>query len=764
MHHSETTSPTPARVPLTALCRALQVVAVLAGVPYLVSLLPGVRSSTGISTLLDGWCQHVFLVAVIGVVSCRALGSPTDRRAWTAFALGMCAFEGGNLAYLLHYQQLAVVPYPAWQDLGWVLFYPFAYTALVWMLRSRLSRLTASTWLDGLVVGLTVAAVGAAFALGAAVRHADGDVAVVLVSLAYPVADLALLTLVAGGIAVTGRGAGAAWWWLSGGVGLFAVVDTVYAFQLAADTYVDGGPVDLGWALAFACFGAAATRPPAEEPTRRPHGAVALLLPGACALGALALLLHGYLDSGEPLAGWLALGAVLAALARTALTVRDVSALADSRRQARTDELTGLVNRRGVYEALAHLDDELAAGTEVAVLLVDLDRFKEINDALGHAAGDALLRQVGPRLAADLRETDVLARLGGDEFVVVARDTGADGALALAERLRSRLREPFPAGAMDLTVDASLGIAVGPAQAGSAEELLQLADLAMYTAKRHRTGVAVYDEARDGQGRHRLELAEQLRAAFGRDELVLHYQPKLTLGGDAVAGVEALVRWQHPQRGLLYPDAFIDVAQSSGLMGELTVAVLDLALAQTRAWADGGHPLEVAVNVSPSDLVDERFPDEVVARLRVHRLPASSLVLEVTESLLMEDRERAVAVLRRLRDAGVGIAIDDYGTGYSSLAYLAELPVTELKLDRAFVGTMVESPRNQAIVTSTLQLSHALGLRLVAEGAEDQATVDALADLGCDQVQGYHLSRPLPPAELIGWLRARAGQATPLPA
>jgi EAL domain-containing protein (putative c-di-GMP-specific phosphodiesterase class I) len=277
----------------------------------------------------------------------------------------------------------------------------------------------------------------------------------------------------------------------------------------------------------------------------------------------------------------------------------------------------------------------------------------------------------------------------------------------------------------------------------------------MYSAKAGRGGVAVYDEARDGHGRHRLEVVEQLRAGIAGGQLVLHYQPKLALATGEIDGVEALVRWQHPARGLLFPDAFIDLAESAGLMSRLTSTVVDMALAQCRAWADDGCLLTVSVNVSPSNLVDEEFPDEVGEMLRRHGLPATALVLEVTESILMEDRERAVGVLSRLREAGVGISIDDYGTGYSSLAYLAALPVTELKLDRAFVGAMTGSSRAVSIVTSTLQLAHALDLTLVAEGAEDQATVDALAMLGCDVVQGYHLSRPLPPEQLWSWLQDR---------
>jgi diguanylate cyclase len=447
---------------------------------------------------------------------------------------------------------------------------------------------------------------------------------------------------------------------------------------------------------------------------------------------------------------------VVAALARTALTFREVRALADSRHQARTDELTGLPNRRQVFETLSAADARMAAGGGTAVLVLDLDRFKEINDSLGHGVGDALLREVGPRLAGHLRSGDLLARLGGDEFVVLADGLGEDGALALARRLCTTLERPFQLAGMALSVEASVGIALGPRHSGHAQELLQMADLAMYAAKAGRSGPVVYDEERHGSGRHRLEAVAQLRRAVEEGQLVLHYQPKLSLATGRVGGVEALVRWQHPERGLLFPDAFVDLAESAGLMAALTSRVLDTALAQRRAWSDRGRELTVAVNVSPSNLVDEGFPDEVAGMLARHGVPASALVLEVTESLLMEDRERAVRVLAALREAGVGIAIDDYGTGWSSLAYLATLPVTELKLDRAFVGAMTGSDRSASIVTSTLQLAHALGLVFVAEGAEDQATVDALADLGCDVVQGYHLSRPLPPEQLEAWLEARS--------
>lgn len=738
--------------------RSLRAVRLLAGGLvglWAVALTAAALGVTAVGELLSAQGKLFFLAGCVLVLVVRGAGTRADRASWWCFAAAVSCYLAGAATYEFFYRGLDAVERPAWSDILYLGFFPLSFAAFLLLLRGRVRRLTAGMWLDCVVTGCTAAAVAAAAGIGALLRSTDGDAGAVVTAMLYPVGDLLLLSLVAGGLALIGRGAGPGWWWVTAALGLFVVTDTVYAYQLAHGTYTVGGPLDIAWGLAFVCCGMAATQRTPRRATGRADGNAALLIPGVCAVVAVALLFVGYLATGDPVAGAFALVAVLAALARTGLTFRDVRALADSRRQARTDELTGLPNRRSVFEALAEADARLAAGDRTAVLVLDLDRFKEINDSLGHAVGDALLAQVGPRLRAELRADDVLARLGGDEFVVLAQDIGAEEARLLAERLRTRLQRPFAFSGMGLNVDASVGVAIGPDESISAVELLQLADLAMYAAKAARTGVAVYDEARDGHGRRRLEDVAQLRRAIERDELVLHYQPKLALRTGVVDGVEALVRWQHPTRGLLYPDAFIDLAESAGLMAQLTSRVVDMALAQCRAWADRGRRLTMAVNVSPSNLVDEEFPDQVRALLARYDLPAACLVLEVTESLLMEDRERAVRVLGRLRDDGVGVAIDDYGTGYSSLAYLAALPVTELKLDRTFVGAMTGSPRAESIVTSTLQLAHALGLVLVAEGAEDQATVDALSQLGCDVVQGYHLSRPLPAEALWSWLDDR---------
>ena len=741
------------REPVDRPLRVVRVCAAVLASAYVLSLAAHALGGSGVLGTLAVGGKWVFLVGLTALLVLRGGSVREDRGAWLLFAAAVGSYTVGSLGYAIADAAPGPIVRPDWFDLAFVGFHPLACAALFRLLRTRVRRLTSSMWLDAVVTGLTAAAFAAAFAFGA---YLDLALRGAVLIAAYPVADLLLLVLIAGALVVIGRGAGAAWWWLTAGTALFVVTDTLYAYQVAHGTYVVGGPLDVGWGLAFLCYGLAACQAPRLRTSAPLRGVRALVVPGLCAIGALVLLLRGYLEDGDPLAGGLAFGAVVAALARTALTFREVRALADSRHQARTDELTGLPNRRQVFETLSDADARMAAGGGTAVLVLDLDRFKEINDSLGHGVGDALLREVGPRLAGHLRSGDLLARLGGDEFVVLADGLGEDGALALARRLCATLERPFQLAGMVLSVDASVGIALGPRHSRQAQELLQMADLAMYAAKAGRSGPVVYDEERHGSGRHRLEAVAQLRRAVDEGELVLHYQPKLTLATGRVDGVEALVRWQHPDRGLLFPDAFVELAESAGLMAPLTRRVLDTALAQRRAWSDRGRELTVAVNVSPSNLVDEGFPDEVAGMLAQHGVPATALVLEVTESLLMEDRERAVRVLAGLREAGVGVAIDDYGTGWSSLAYLATLPVTELKLDRAFVGAMTGSDRSASIVTSTLQLAHALGLVFVAEGAEDQATVDALAALGCDVVQGYHLSRALPPEQLEAWLEARS--------
>ena len=422
--------------------------------------------------------------------------------------------------------------------------------------------------------------------------------------------------------------------------------------------------------------------------------------------------------------------------------------------QALYDPLTDLPNRSLLHDRLAVA---VAAGKRhqhpVAMLLLDLDRFKEINDTFGHHHGDLLLAQVAERLRPLLREADTLARLGGDEFAIVLPHADADAAKLVAERVRKALREPFMLEGTRALVGASVGIALYPDHGDRGGSLLRLADVAMYRAKRAHAGHVFYSAEHDEHSSGRVELAADLERAIFDEELELHYQPKLDCEAKQIAAVEALVRWRHPDRGLVAPGDFIPLAEQTGLIDPLTDWVLDTAIGQMHQWRKAGLDLAISINVSARSLADGKLAGRIAHRLRRFDLPPELLVVEITETALMADPETAMATIAQLRDAGVGVSIDDYGTGYSSLAYLKRLRAQELKIDREFVGQMVSDEGNAAIVRSTIALAHELGLTVVAEGVEDTATLDALDLAGCDTVQGFLLSRPVPADELMAWFR-----------
>jgi diguanylate cyclase (GGDEF)-like protein len=387
--------------------------------------------------------------------------------------------------------------------------------------------------------------------------------------------------------------------------------------------------------------------------------------------------------------------------------------------------------------------------------MLDLDKFKEVNDTLGHHTGDQLLVQVGARLRESLRGDDVLARLGGDEFAVLLDDARHDEAVNAAVRLCAAMGEAFLVEGVSLHSSVSIGIALSPEDGLDLSELLRKADIAMYRAKTLLTGHHVYCTADDADDGARLQMVAELRVALTSDQLVLHYQPKVDLDTGEVHSVEALVRWDHPTRGLLYPDAFLGPVEDCGLMPSLTRAVLALALDQVASWHREGQQLTVAVNLSASSLVDCDLPRQIASMLAARGVPPKALQLEITEEFLLADPVSARSILTQLRDSGVQISVDDYGTGYSSLSYLRDLPIDELKLDRSFIIPMTHDARTLALVSSTIDLAHRLGLRMVAEGVETTGAYTELTRLGCDQAQGYLMSRPVPAAELDRWLTQR---------
>jgi diguanylate cyclase (GGDEF)-like protein len=431
--------------------------------------------------------------------------------------------------------------------------------------------------------------------------------------------------------------------------------------------------------------------------------------------------------------------------------------------EAASDPLTGLPNRRLFNDRIDHaLATARREGYALTVMLIDLDHFKEVNDVLGHQFGDLLLQEVSTRVREAARESDTVARLGGDEFaVLLPRMRDREASLEVAEKLLQAIARPITLKeGTTLEVDASVGIALFPEHGLTADELLRHADVAMYVAKAARSGKEVYSPDQDHGSAERLSLVAELRGAIEHEQLVVYYQPKVDLGCGETMGVEALVRWQHPTRGLLGPDHFIPVAERSSLIRPLTLYVLERALADCRRWEEAGVILSVSVNLSAHHLMDTGLPAQVAELLSSSGLDPARLELELTETALMADPVRSLAVLRRLSEMGVMLSIDDFGVGYSSLNYLKKLPVDVLKIDRSFVMNMELSPEDAMIVRSTIDLARNLGLRTVAEGVESADSMDRLRALGCDLAQGFHLSRAIPADELLRWAQARRATAS----
>jgi diguanylate cyclase (GGDEF)-like protein len=428
------------------------------------------------------------------------------------------------------------------------------------------------------------------------------------------------------------------------------------------------------------------------------------------------------------------------------------------RHEAMHDALTGLPNRALLQRRLVAALDEVADGRSpgAAVMILDLDGFKEVNDTLGHQQGDHLLVEVAARLTTAVDTAGTVARLGGDEFAVLLGGTDdEDKVIRVARRILRSLEHPIALDGMEVEVGGSLGVALAPVHATDAAALLKRADLAMYDAKASTHGLRVYESDLDTTNPRRLTLVSELRAALAGDQLQVHAQPQARLRGGEVVSVEALVRWRHPELGDVTPDEFIPIAERSGLINPLTTRVLDLSLRAVAEWRLAGHDLGIAVNLSTRSLHDADLVEEVSRLLRRHGVPADRLTLEVTESSVMADPARATALLHQLRDLGIRLSVDDFGTGYSSLSYLKRLPVHEVKIDRSFVIGLAERGEDVAIVRAIVDLGRHLGLEVIAEGVEDQATWELLETMGCDLVQGWHLGRPMPVDRIVPWLRER---------
>ena len=732
-----------------ALARAGALVALLGAAAYTLHVTGGLGHGA--------WWNTWFYEGVeeLSAAVCLLSGRRRERRPWALIGAGLCLYSFGDV-YFDHLLPAHNPPYPSWADAGYLSAYPLFYAGMTWMIRRDRSGAPAGSGLEGLLGALSLGTVAATFVFDPVVASTHGTVGAVATNLAYPTADVLLLALVAAGFVVRGRGAG--WGWLLLGLALLAngVGDAVYLVQQADGTYSTGGPINSVWLIADALMTLGAVIP---RPAPRAGGSASAPRSTLVLTGGFTVLIVGVLglEIVRPIpvvAHGLLTAAVIVLLLRLVLAGRERRQLVQRTREALTDDLTGLANRRGFYAAT---ERALRTGRPAALLLLDLNRFKELNDTLGHGIGDEALRQVAARLSQAVPPGATLARLGGDEFVAVLDGTGDEStALSVARAVQASLEAPFSLDSLLIPVQASLGLALAPRDAGTAAELLRCADVAMYAAKSRHTGTEIYESRSDVHTRDRLQLVSDLRHALDAGELVLHYQPQIATDGHRLAGVEALVRWQHPRLGLLGPERFVPLAERDGLMRPLTLTVLDLALAQLSRWVGDGRPTRVAVNLSPSDLLDSRLPDDVAAALDRHGVPAGLLELEVTENTLMRDPARGLDTMARIGELGVAFALDDFGTGYSSLAQLRRLPVRVLKIDRSFISQMTAQTEDASIVRSTIEMARSLNLTTVAEGVETDEHLDLLTSFGCSAAQGYLFSRPVPAEELTGWLTGSA--------
>ena len=722
--------------------------------------------------LLGQQTRNVLFTAVVAayfmaLLTCIVLSAirTNDRRlALSLLGSGVLLWAIGSATLTVH--KVGEIKFPAPGESFFLASY-IGLAAFLLMEVPRRERPTLGVWLEAAVVCGAAACLAALLAIPLSDALDSAGVSVMaplLLALLYPLLDLILAIVVMGQVLLGQRACGARTATLAGGFALLAVADSSFLLTIGSGTYADSPALHLAYGLSFALIVGAARRRPPEVLNRRDDRNRSRVLVVAAAVAIAALVF----DPGDdPFRLAITLAAVLTLAAagwRLVLALREARGAAEALRLSRTDELTGLPNRRAV---LQDLEATPANAGPLALLLLDLDGFKEINDSLGHAVGDRVLVQVADRLRTRLGHQLDVARLGGDEFALTARCSDPIGLTEMGGEVCAVLAEQMEVDGLELSISASIGIAIRSADTVSASDLLRRADVAMYEAKANRAGSQLYEPSHDNFTRARLRRGEQLRRGIHEGELALWYQPQVDAATQEVIAVEALVRWQHPTEGLLTPATFLPEARRYGLMPALSLEVIRQAVADARRWIDEGLRFRVAVNCAPPELLGGPLLARLYEAMRAAELPPDTLVVEVTEDSFLSDPDRARERLFEMRDQSVQAAIDDYGTGFSSLSYLRDLPVSELKLDQSFVSTLLRDPSSRVIVETTTKMAHALGLRLVAEGVEDAPTAAALIAMDVDVLQGYHIAPPMPATSIGPWVRqwsvAFGIDPTPLP-
>ncbi len=753
--------PMAIRIALTALAIGLLAFAVTSAL----------NPTAGHSVLFTKILYPALNLLAAALIVIRASLVRADRLAWSLIAAGMASSAVGDVVYALWVPEAHS---PSAADPEYLAFYPFVCAGLLLLMRSRLMRVPIQTRLDALVCALAAAAVATALRAGPLHAAAMQAPATVLVGLAYPWGDLILLTVAAGMLPILGWRNEFRWGLLVAGFIGFTVADAAYFFQTSEGSYRVGTVLDALWPASSLLVAMASWAPTwsagsSAAPLRRRLIGY-YTIPVACTAVALGVAVLGH---NSRLAVTLAALSLIAVAARLGVAFRDVRMLAEHHQRAMSDELTKLPNRRSLAMALTAASDSVSAGRPPlatasprrALLVLNLDGLQDISESIGQHFGDRLLCRIANRLTNSVRREDLLARVSDSEFAILLADgSGLVGARAQAGRLLEALAEPFALESITAQVDACIGIALYPDHCDHPEELLTRAETAIPHARSAIGKIAVYESQFETYHERDPILIEELHAALSDgDQLMVHYQPKINGTDGSVHSVEALLRWQHPRRGLLLPEEFLPAADRAGLMRKVANRTINLALEQIRCWRDRGIELAIAVNLSTTNLLDPDLAVMVERLLQTHELPADALTLEISESALV-DSARLHNTVAALQLLGVRISLDDYGTGWSSLARLQEVSVDEIKLDRIFVARLTEDPRSVAIVRSTVALARSLGADLVAEGVEDEATLRALRRYGCTITQGYVHTPPLPPDDLRRWITSQVpnpGQSRP---
>ncbi|MCZ4564023.1 bifunctional diguanylate cyclase/phosphodiesterase [Rhodococcus sp. IEGM 1401] len=704
------------------------------------------------------WGQSVFVLVGASAVAATVVGTrmhrPRNRTAWLAIAMGTALWVIGDIVYEWIHITQGSVPYPSPADAIYLVGYPVYGFGLFLLARHKWRPSERGHVANSAIIMVAFGLLTWVFAVQPSLGGGGISGTAGLVDVAYPAMDIFLLGLLAHFV-------GSRQWrtlsyrLLTVAVALLVVTDTVNNFAIVSDSSSDRSVFDVGWIMSYVLIGVAALHPSMRRITNPniesdAHLMASFTTPTVVVLTAATLtapiVMFIEVVRDEPIAqwGWAVLLCALALVVLVMLRITDLLRLLHTqtvqlRAVADTDHLTGLANLRALEHRL------WGNAGESTLLTVDIDRFKEINDTFGRGLGDQVLVVVAERLRGVADDSILLARLAGDEFALCGASESMDPA-ALAHRIQLLFATPFEVGNMTLLIEASVGVASNSLGDGEDEttpdRLVQRADLAVQAAKAAQSRVAYYDRSMDRDKSEQLIMLGELTTALETDQLQLHYQPQIDLTTMTVVGVEALLRWHHPNGTVLSPSTFLPTAERTGLIRPLTSYVLTQALAQRRQWMADGLELSIAVNISTRNLFDDTLIEQVCTALEQFDCPPRRLTVEVTETSAMTDPIGATETLSILHAMGVQVAIDDYGTGYSSLAYIERLPVQELKIDRTFIGGMAHNPAHAAIVRSTVELARTLGLSVTAEGVEDEVTMTALRELRCGRAQGYHLGRP----------------------